>query len=191
MTAQNAFHFLPWNRYCMYTLGMEEKEKVSAGRREMDAKRNYEASSPATLNPFHILSFYAFLWTPLVENYIFGDLKSPLMHFSGLAVPFCKGVSWRGRGRKEANLKKRKNKKTWGKGKHVLLTSHLVHQDAWGNDAPILREELLQFFLSHGFWQATDVQICISDGGGAWTGIGNLQADTGHMTITTIFWHMK
>lgn len=45
----------------MYTLGMEEKEKVSAGRREMDAKRNYEASSPATLNPFHILSFYAFL----------------------------------------------------------------------------------------------------------------------------------
>lgn len=132
-----------------------------------------------------------FLWTPLVENYIFGDLKSPLMHFSGLAVPFCKGVSWRGRGRgrKEANLKKKKkkNKKTWGKGKHVLLTSHLVHQDAWGNDASILREELLQFFLSHGFWQATDVQICISDGGGAWTGIGNLQADTGHMTITTSF----
>lgn len=111
MTAQNAFHFLPWNRYCMYTLGMEEKEKVSAGRREMDAKRNYEALSPATLNPFHILSFYAFLWTPLVENYIFGDLKSPLMHFSGLAVPFCKGVSWRGRGRKEANLKKERTKR--------------------------------------------------------------------------------
>ncbi len=65
---------------------------------------------------------------------------------------------------------------------HVLLTSHLVHQNTWGNDASVLREELLQFFLSHGFWQATDVQICISDGGGAWTRIGNLQTETADIT---------
>lgn len=40
---------------------------------------------------------------------------------------------------------------------HAVLTSHLVHQNAWGNNASILREELLQFLLSHSFWQATDV----------------------------------
>lgn len=54
-------------------------------------------------------------------------------------------------------------------------TCDLVNENAGGYDASILGEELLQFFLSHGFWQATDVQICISDGGGAWTRIGNLQ----------------
>lgn len=40
---------------------------------------------------------------------------------------------------------------------HAVLTSHLVHQNAWGNNASVLREELLQFLLSHSFWQATDV----------------------------------
>ena len=54
------------------------------------------------------------------------------------------------------------------------LTCHLVHQDAGGDDASVLGEELLQLLLGHGFGQAADVQVGVSDGGGARTRIGNL-----------------
>lgn len=94
-------------------------------------------------------------------KWLFGDTKSPPEDCPDLAMALYR-----------ESLNFRVGNFKWMNPK---LTGHLVHQDAWGNDASVLREELLQFFLSHGFWQATDVQICISDGGRAWARIGNLQ----------------
>lgn len=44
-------------------------------------------------------------------------------------------------------------------------TCDLIDEDAGGDDASILGEELLQLLLGHSFWQATDIQVCIANGG--------------------------
>lgn len=44
-------------------------------------------------------------------------------------------------------------------------TCDLIHKDAGGDDAAVLGEELLQLLLGHSFGQATDIQVCISNGG--------------------------
>lgn len=56
--------------------------------------------------------------------------------------------------------------------KHV--TCDLINQDAWGDDATVLREKLLQFLLGHSLGKATNVQVSIPDWGRAWTGIRHL-----------------
>lgn len=114
----------------------------------------------------HLTVSYAFLWRPPVENCILGIWN----HLRGTTQAWhCRFI--------ESHLILGEGKIGNFKWINPQLTGHLVHQDAWGNDASVLREELLQFFLSHGFRQATDVQICISDGGRAWTRIGNLQRE--------------
>lgn len=54
-------------------------------------------------------------------------------------------------------------------------TCDLIHEDAGGDDAAVLGEELLQLLLGHSFGQATDIQVCISNGGWAGSCIWNLQ----------------
>lgn len=74
ITTVKTFNSLPSDRHCMYTLGMgeERKEKASAGRREIGGKKEIMKHRVLLLkHPFHILSIYAYLWTPLVENCIF------------------------------------------------------------------------------------------------------------------------
>lgn len=44
-------------------------------------------------------------------------------------------------------------------------TCDLVDEDTGGNDASILREELLQLLLSHSFRQAAHIQVSITDRG--------------------------
>lgn len=44
-------------------------------------------------------------------------------------------------------------------------TCDLVHQDAGGDDASILGEELLQVLLSQGLGQTTHIQVSVSNGG--------------------------
>lgn len=46
-------------------------------------------------------------------------------------------------------------------------TCNLVHQDAGGDDAAVLGEELLQLLLGHGLGQTAHVQVGVADGGGA------------------------
>lgn len=53
-------------------------------------------------------------------------------------------------------------------------TCDLVDQDARGNDASILGEELLQLLLGHGLGQAAHIQVGIADGGGAWPCVRHL-----------------
>lgn len=55
------------------------------------------------------------------------------------------------------------------------LTCDLVHQDARSDDAAVLGEELLHFFLAHGLGEPADVQVCIPDGGRAGSGVGHLR----------------
>lgn len=157
-------HFLQWNRYCVYTLGIEDK-KGKCSRIPSAAGPDWKTSPASPLWSSHSLS-YAFLWRPLVENCILGIWNHPQGTTQAWHCLFIESHWILGEG-KIGNFK-------WI---NPQLTGHLVHQDAWGNDASVLREELLQFFLSHGFRQATDVQICISDGGRAWTRIGNLQRE--------------
>ena len=40
------------------------------------------------------------------------------------------------------------------------LTSNVVAEDTWSDNAPIRAEKILEILLSHVLWQPTDVQIC-------------------------------
>lgn len=74
--------------------------------------RNYEASSPATLHSF-LYSIYAYLWTRLVENCIFGNLvPPPLMHFLVLVLSLC----WQSQGKRGEESGKAKTEQTKNKG---------------------------------------------------------------------------
>lgn len=42
-------------------------------------------------------------------------------------------------------------------------TCDLVDKDAGGDDASVLREELLQLFLGHGLGQAAHIQVGVTD----------------------------
>lgn len=44
-------------------------------------------------------------------------------------------------------------------------TCDLVDEDAGGDDASILGEELLQLLLGHSLGQAAHVQVSVADGG--------------------------
>lgn len=46
-------------------------------------------------------------------------------------------------------------------------TCDLVHEDAGGDDASVLGEELLQLLLGHRLGQPAHVQVGVADGGGA------------------------
>lgn len=152
-------HFLPWTRCCVYTLGIEDK-KGKGSRRYRNGLKN----QPCFLFMLISQSVLCIFIKTSGGKLHFEDMKSPLRWRPGLALPLypeSHNFRWRKIGKLE-----------WISPQ---LTGHLVHQDAWGNDASVLREELLQFFLSHGFRQAADVQICISDRGGARTRVGNLR----------------
>ena len=61
------------------------------------------------------------------------------------------------------------------------LTCDLVHQDSRSDDTAILGEELLHFFLAHGLGESTDVQVSISDGCRAGSGIRHLEWGAGQV----------
>lgn len=63
-------------------------------------------------------------------------------------------------------------------------TCDLIHEDTGGDDASVLGEELLQLLLGHSFGQATDIQVCISNGGWAGSCIWNLRDTHTH----TVLW---
>lgn len=65
-----------------------------------------------------------------------------------------------------------------------VCTCDLVHQDARGDDASVLGEQLLHVLLAHGLGEAADVEVGVTDGRRAGPGVGHL--GRGHMLLYTL-----